>query len=113
MKSTQKIWNVHAQRKDPTPGTQRNLYSTGLRLGFALGKTQILGFASGKTQKGFALAPKIPTCLYPQRKILALGALPNANPQRQVFCIAVEYRLKCQTGLWNNSMAEKVSSDRF
>ena len=22
-------WNVHAQRKDPTPGTQRNLYSTG------------------------------------------------------------------------------------
>ena len=36
----------------PTPefcvGTQRNLYSTGLRLGFALGKTQILGFALGK-----------------------------------------------------------------
>ena len=35
----------------PTPefcvGTQRNLYSTGLRLGFASGKTQILGFASG------------------------------------------------------------------
>ena len=22
-------WNVHAQRKDPMPGTQRNLYSTG------------------------------------------------------------------------------------
>ena len=38
----------------PTPkcciGTKRNLYSTGLRLGFASGKTQLLGFASGKTQ---------------------------------------------------------------
>ena len=37
----------------PTPkfcvGTQRNLYSTGLRSGFASGKTQLLGFASGKT----------------------------------------------------------------
>ena len=32
----------------PNAKTQRNLYSTGLRLGFALGKTQILGFASGK-----------------------------------------------------------------
>ena len=35
----------------PTPefcvGTQRNLYSTGLLLGMALGKTQILGLASG------------------------------------------------------------------
>ena len=28
--------------------TQRNLYSTGLHLGFASGKTQILGFASDK-----------------------------------------------------------------
>ena len=36
MKSTQKILNVHAQRKDPTPGTQRNLYSTGngVRVGY-------------------------------------------------------------------------------
>ena len=38
----------------PTPefciGTQRNLYSTRLRLGLASGKTQILRFASGKTQ---------------------------------------------------------------
>ena len=45
-----KIWNVHAQRKDPTPGTQRNLYSTGWRWGFASGETQILCFASGETQ---------------------------------------------------------------
>ena len=26
--------------------------------------------------------------------MLASGALPNANPRRQVFCVAVEYRLK-------------------
>ena len=43
MKSTQKIWNVHAQHKEFAFGTQRNLYSTDLRWGFALGKTQILG----------------------------------------------------------------------
>ena len=50
MKLTQKVkctW--------PTPefcvGTQRNLYSTGLHLGFVSGKTQLLGFASGKTRK--------------------------------------------------------------
>ena len=30
---------------------------------------------------------------YSQRKILASGVLPNANPRRQVFCVAVEYRL--------------------
>ena len=39
----------------PTPkfcvGTQRNLYSTGLRLVFASGKMQLLVFASGKTRK--------------------------------------------------------------
>ena len=35
-------------------GSQRNLYSTGLRLGFASGKTQLLGFASGKTQTNYA-----------------------------------------------------------
>ena len=38
------------------------------------------------------LFQNIPT--YLQRKILASGALPNANPRRQVFCVAVEYRLK-------------------
>ena len=36
---------------------------------------------------------KIATCWYPQRKILASGALPNTNPRRQVFSVAVEYRL--------------------
>ena len=75
----------------PTPkfcvGTQRNLHSTGLRLGFASGKTQILGFASG------CVGSKIPTCWYSPRKILASGALPNANPRHQILCVAVEYRL--------------------
>ena len=75
----------------PTPefcvGTQCNKYSTGLRLGFLSGKTQILGFASA------CVGSKIPTCWYPQHKILTLWALPNANSRRQVFCVAVEYRL--------------------
>ena len=35
---------------------------------------------------------EIPTCWYPQRKILTLGILPNANLQREGFCVAVEYR---------------------
>ena len=43
---------------------------------------------------GEGLAPR---CWYPQRKVLASGALPNANPRRQVFCVAVEYRLKTLT----------------
>ena len=66
----------------PTPvfciGTQRNLYSTDWRWGLTSRKTQILALGNAK--------------IY-QRKILASGALPNANPRRQVFCVAVEYRL--------------------
>ena len=70
MKSTQKKLNVHAQREKFAFGTQRNLHSTDLRLGFALGVTQILGLASGLRQ-----------------------TLPNVRPQRKGFCVAVEYRL--------------------
>ena len=50
----------------PTPdfcvGTQCNLYSTGLRLGFESGKTQLLGFASGDAKVlSFALGDaKVP-----------------------------------------------------
>ena len=67
-------------------GTQHNLYSTGLRLGFASCKTQLLGFASGKNAENWHhLAQKIPTCWYPQPKSMALGLLPNANPRRQNF----------------------------
>ena len=50
MKSTQKTWNVHGQRKKFAFGTQCNLYSTDLRLGFVSGVTQILGLASGVKQ---------------------------------------------------------------
>ena len=58
MKSTQKKRNVHARR-------QRNLYSTGLCLGFASGLTQHLGFASGKNAKNVHHpTPEIPTCWY-------------------------------------------------
>ena len=87
-------------------GTQCNLYSTGLRLGFASGKSQPLGFASGKNAKNWRhLTQKIPTCWDPQRKSLASGLLPNANPQRQVFCVAVEYTLK--------DIVEKVEIDNI
>ena len=55
------------------------------------------GFALGDAKNLRHLTQKIPTCWYPQRKILASGALPNANPRRQVFCVAVEYRLKAHT----------------
>ena len=46
-------------------GTQRNLYFTGLCLGFTSGKTQLLGFASGKNAKNWRHpTPEIPTCWY-------------------------------------------------
>ena len=70
----------------PTPEAQRHLYSTDWRWGLASGVTQITPDAR------VCVGCKIPTCWYPQRQILALGALPNANPRRQVFCVAVEYR---------------------
>ena len=47
----------------------------------------------GNTNLRDCVGSKIPTCWYPQRKILASGALPNANPRRQVYCVAVGYRL--------------------
>ena len=95
MKSTHKKRNVHGQRQNFALGPNATYnYSTGLRLGFASGKTQILGYASDKNANyGVRVGCKIPTCWYSQRKILALGALPNTNPRRQVFCVAVEYRL--------------------
>ena len=75
MKSTQKI-NVHAQSKDSTPGTQRNLYSTGLRLGFVSGKTQLLGFASGKTRK---------ICVIQHRRYQHVGILASGEAKVSSF----------------------------
>ena len=61
----------------PTPafcvGTQRNLYSTDWRRGLALGVTQILELGNAKIYQHVGIS--------------------NANPRRQVFCVAVEYRL--------------------
>ena len=62
MKSTQKTWNVHGQRKKFVFGTQRNLYSTDLRWGFALPNAKdtnmLLPFALGNAKvpnaNGFA-----------------------------------------------------------
>ena len=66
-----------------------SLYSTAMqntwRRGLVSRITHISGLASEWRQN-------IPTCWYLQRKILASGALPNANPQRQVFYKSVEYR---------------------
>ena len=47
----------------------------------------------GDTNFRDCISSKIPTCWYPQRNIMASGVLPNANPRRQVFCVAVEYML--------------------
>ena len=44
MKSTPKELNVHGQNENFAFGTQRNLYSTDLHWGFALGVTHILAF---------------------------------------------------------------------
>ena len=64
----------------PTPefciGTQRNLYSTGLRLGFASGKTQILGFA---------LAPRYQHVCIPNAKFWRRGYCPTPTPNARYF----------------------------
>ena len=67
-------------------GTQRNLYSTGLRLGITSSKTQILGFASAKTQiKGFALAPKYQHVGIPNAKFWRRGHCPTPTPDARYF----------------------------
>ena len=82
MKSTQNIWNVHAQREKFAFGTQCNLYSTDLRWGFTLGETQILGLASGKAK----------FCVFryqhvgiPNAKLRRLGSKPMPGPNANGF----------------------------
>ena len=74
----------------PTPvfcvWTQRKLYSTDWRRGLASGKTQILALGNAKIYQHVVNS---------NAKFWRWGALPNANPRRQVFCVAVEYRLYC------------------
>ena len=94
MKSTQKKHEMYMPNAKVLRWTQRNLYSTGLRLGFASGKMQLLGFASDKNAKNWRHpTPEIPTCWYILRWVTQNSGLPNANPRRQVFCVLLEYRL--------------------
>ena len=64
----------------PTPefcvGTKRNLYSIGLRLGFASGKTQILGFV---------LAPRYQHVCIPNAKFWRRGYCPTPTPNARYF----------------------------
>ena len=85
---------IYTQKKKctwPTPefcvGTQRNLYSNGLRLGFASGKTQILGLASGV----FAFLDT--NMLVSPRGKCGVGGVSPARTRREWFGVAVEYRL--------------------
>ena len=61
--------NVHAQRKNPTPGTQRNLYSTGngVPVGYPtrMKSTQKNEMYMADARNLRHLTQKIPTCWYP------------------------------------------------
>ena len=61
-------------------GTRRNLYSTGLRLGFASGKRQLLGFAPSKNAKKMGSPNARDT------NMLVYFALGNAKFWRRVQC---------------------------
>ena len=76
------------KRKDPTPGTQRNLYSTGWRWGFALGETQILAFSDTNM-------------LVSPTQNSGVGRLSQRQGTMQLFCVA---------GAFENSIAVDVDS---
>ena len=65
-------------------------WSVGLALGQGCFTLGLWEFALGHV--GFW----IPTCWYRQCKSLWLGVLPNVNPQREGFHVAVEYSLYIQ-----------------
>ena len=91
-------------------GTQRNLYSTGLRLGFASAKTQILGFASAKTQiKGFALAPKYQHVGIPNAKFWQRGHCPTPTPDARYFASQLNIGLRHMLQTPGTSEFRKVS----
>ena len=73
MKSTHKKRNVHGQRKRFAFGTQRNLYSTGSRWGFALGDTKNVRHPT----------QNIPTCWYILRWVTqnsGVGCIAQRQP---------------------------------
>ena len=77
---------VHAQRMPQCKKTQRNLYSTDWRWGFAWGIMQVLAFVLGVTQVLAFLDTNM--LVFPTLKI-CMGGLS----QRDSFHVTVEYRL--------------------
>ena len=71
-------------------GTQRNLYSTDLHWGFALGVTQILGLTSG-VRHIFAFLDT--NMLVSPTQNSGVGGLDQRKAPTRRFCFAVEYRL--------------------
>ena len=98
----------------PKAGTQRNLYSTGWHWGFASGETQILCFASGKTQ---VLAFSDTNMLVSPTQNSGVGGLSQRQGPTQLFCVAVEYRLKslkqCKTHLYLHMYPDKENTFIF
>ena len=70
--------------------TQRKLYSTGPRWGFALGVTEILAFALGVTQILVFLDTNM--LVSPTQNSCVRG-IAQYEPQHEEFFVAVEYRL--------------------
>ena len=85
-------WILATQRKMKL-ATQRNLYSTDLHWGLALGVMQILGLASGVMQI-FALLDT--NMLVSPTQNSGVGGLDQRKAPAREFCVVVEYRLKCQ-----------------
>ena len=81
-------------------GTQCNLYSTGLRLGFTSSKTQILGFALAKTQiKRFVLAPIYQHVGISNAKFWRQGRCPAPTPDARYFVSQWNIGLRLKSAL--------------
>ena len=77
--------NVHAQREKFAFGTQRNLYSTDLRWGFALGITQLLSLALGLRQI-FAFSDTN-MLVYPMQNSRVGAVTQRQTPARRVLLL--------------------------
>ena len=72
-------------------GYPLHLYSTDWRRGLASRVMQILGLASGI---GVGVTPKYTNMLVSPMQNSGVGGITQRQPRCQVFCVAVEYRLK-------------------
>ena len=91
MKTTSPTWCQHKSY-------QTQLYSVGLRSGLRWVHWGLHWFRGSSRwvclgSHGVREAFWIPTCWYWQRKMLTLGAMPNARPKCEWVCVLVEYRL--------------------